>query len=169
MRCCQADRHQAVPASLSPFPRCQNVPRHSSVRTSGFLTESSSLSLDSPHSKYTGASLNGILRCSRRVERGGEQNDGFVLRLSTKYFIEHPRTQCLARLIHDWPTTLADWGRREAAAMDANGCIYRSHRRNLESYLLGRCTRHHVDQEQSWLPFQLHSMAFQETKGVDPS
>jgi len=41
-----------------------------------------------------------------------------VLRLSTKYFIEHLRIQCLARLAHDWPTTLADWDRREAAATD---------------------------------------------------
>ncbi|KAN0078102.1 hypothetical protein V8E55_010159 [Tylopilus felleus] len=44
-----------------------------------------------------------------------------VLRLSTKYFIELLRIQCLARLAHDWPTTLADWDRREAAATDANG------------------------------------------------
>ncbi|KAF8429956.1 hypothetical protein L210DRAFT_3073903 [Boletus edulis BED1] len=44
-----------------------------------------------------------------------------VLRLSTKYFIEHLRAQCLARLVHDWPTTLADWDRREAAATDVNG------------------------------------------------
>ncbi|KAI9463835.1 hypothetical protein HD554DRAFT_2026969 [Boletus coccyginus] len=43
-----------------------------------------------------------------------------VLRLSTKYFIEHLRIQCLARLAHDWPTTLADWDRREAAATDAS-------------------------------------------------
>ncbi|KAF9240827.1 hypothetical protein BU15DRAFT_45363 [Melanogaster broomeanus] len=44
-----------------------------------------------------------------------------VLRLSTKYFIEHLRVQCLARLAHDWPSTLADWDRREAAATDASG------------------------------------------------
>ena len=44
-----------------------------------------------------------------------------VLRLSAKYFIEHLRTQCLARLAHDWPTTLADWDRREAEATDASG------------------------------------------------
>ena len=44
-----------------------------------------------------------------------------VLRLSTKYFIEHLRIQCLARLTHDWPTTLADWDRREAAATDTSG------------------------------------------------
>ncbi|KAG8215724.1 hypothetical protein J3R82DRAFT_7617 [Butyriboletus roseoflavus] len=44
-----------------------------------------------------------------------------VLRLSTKYFIEHLRIQCLARLVHDWPTTLAGWDRREAAATDASG------------------------------------------------
>ncbi|KAG6372535.1 hypothetical protein JVT61DRAFT_7643 [Boletus reticuloceps] len=42
-----------------------------------------------------------------------------VLRLSTKYFIEHPRTQCLARLIHDWPTTLADWGQTRGSS---DGC-----------------------------------------------
>ena len=44
-----------------------------------------------------------------------------VLRLSTKYFLEHLRIQCLARLVHDWPTTLAGWDRREAAATDASG------------------------------------------------
>jgi hypothetical protein len=44
-----------------------------------------------------------------------------VLRLSTKYFLDHLRVQCLARLAHDWPTTLADWDRREAAATDASG------------------------------------------------
>ena len=44
-----------------------------------------------------------------------------VLRLSTKYFVEHLRIQCLARLAHDWPTTLADWDRREAAATDVSG------------------------------------------------
>lgn len=44
-----------------------------------------------------------------------------VLRLSTKYFIEHLRIQCLARLVHDWPATLAEWDRREAAATDATG------------------------------------------------
>ncbi|KAG9312479.1 hypothetical protein JVU11DRAFT_6865 [Chiua virens] len=44
-----------------------------------------------------------------------------VLRLSTKYFIEHLRIQCLARLVHDWPTTLAEWDRREATVTDASG------------------------------------------------
>ncbi|KIJ19652.1 hypothetical protein PAXINDRAFT_127876 [Paxillus involutus ATCC 200175] len=44
-----------------------------------------------------------------------------VLRLSTKYFVEHLRVQCLARLAHDWPATLAEWDQREAAATDASG------------------------------------------------
>ncbi|OAX37638.1 hypothetical protein K503DRAFT_771291 [Rhizopogon vinicolor AM-OR11-026] len=36
-----------------------------------------------------------------------------VLRLSTKYFIEHLRKRCIARLARDWPTSLAEWDRRE--------------------------------------------------------
>ncbi|KIJ62509.1 hypothetical protein HYDPIDRAFT_176574 [Hydnomerulius pinastri MD-312] len=44
-----------------------------------------------------------------------------VLRLSTKYFIEHLRLQCLTRLSQDWPSTLADWDKREAAATDSSG------------------------------------------------
>ncbi|KAF9221159.1 hypothetical protein BS17DRAFT_712267 [Gyrodon lividus] len=44
-----------------------------------------------------------------------------VLRLSTKYIIEHLRVQCLARLAHDWPATLVDWDRREAAVTEASG------------------------------------------------
>ncbi|KAH7886706.1 hypothetical protein F5I97DRAFT_1869593 [Phlebopus sp. FC_14] len=44
-----------------------------------------------------------------------------VLRLSTKYFIEHLRQRCLTRLELDWPFTLAEWDRREAEATDASG------------------------------------------------
>ncbi|KAF4568613.1 hypothetical protein EYR36_010625 [Pleurotus pulmonarius] len=44
-----------------------------------------------------------------------------VLRLSTKYFVEHLRQQCLQRLQHDWPATLAEWDRREGAATTAEG------------------------------------------------
>jgi len=36
-----------------------------------------------------------------------------VLRLSTKYLVEHLRQRCLARLEADWPFTLADWDLRE--------------------------------------------------------
>ncbi|EIW78055.1 hypothetical protein CONPUDRAFT_168007 [Coniophora puteana RWD-64-598 SS2] len=39
-----------------------------------------------------------------------------VLRLSTKYIIDHLREQCLALLTHDWPSTLATWDRRETDA-----------------------------------------------------
>ncbi|KAI0644301.1 hypothetical protein C8Q79DRAFT_913898 [Trametes meyenii] len=39
-----------------------------------------------------------------------------VLRLSTKYLIEHLRRCCIARLERDWPTTLADWDKREMGA-----------------------------------------------------
>lgn len=46
---------------------------------------------------------------------------GAVLRLSTKYFVEHLRQHCLARLELDWPATLAGWDQREAAAMDEQG------------------------------------------------
>ncbi|KAG2351615.1 hypothetical protein BDR07DRAFT_1583041 [Suillus spraguei] len=35
-----------------------------------------------------------------------------VLRLSTKYFIEHLRERCIARLAIDWPTSLPAWDRR---------------------------------------------------------
>ncbi|KAK2467460.1 hypothetical protein APHAL10511_000315 [Amanita phalloides] len=44
-----------------------------------------------------------------------------VLRLSTKYFVEHLRQHCLARLDLDWPGTLAGWDFREAAATDEQG------------------------------------------------
>ena len=43
---------------------------------------------------------------------------GAVLRLSTKYVVEHLRQHCLARLDHDWPATLAGWDEREASAME---------------------------------------------------
>ncbi|EGO23259.1 hypothetical protein SERLADRAFT_371485 [Serpula lacrymans var. lacrymans S7.9] len=44
-----------------------------------------------------------------------------VLRLSTKYFIEHLRRRCIARLELDWPSTLVGWERRERDAIDAQG------------------------------------------------
>ena len=43
---------------------------------------------------------------------------GAVLRLSTKYVVEHLRQHCLARLDLDWPATLAGWDEREAAASE---------------------------------------------------
>ncbi|KAM6500023.1 hypothetical protein JOM56_003037 [Amanita muscaria] len=44
-----------------------------------------------------------------------------VLRLSTKYFVEHLRQLCIARLSLDWPSTLAGWDQRESAAIDKDG------------------------------------------------
>ncbi|KAJ7339266.1 hypothetical protein DFH08DRAFT_1014187 [Mycena albidolilacea] len=44
-----------------------------------------------------------------------------VLRLSTKYLVEHLRQRCMARLEVDWPSTLAAWDQREQAATDAFG------------------------------------------------
>ncbi|KAG6908078.1 hypothetical protein DXG01_006213 [Tephrocybe rancida] len=44
-----------------------------------------------------------------------------VLRLSTKYFVEHLRQRCLNRLDVDWPSTLAGWDQREHAATDTQG------------------------------------------------
>lgn len=44
-----------------------------------------------------------------------------VLRLSTKYFIEHLRQRCLARLESDWPSTLEGWDIREREATDHLG------------------------------------------------
>ncbi|PFH45431.1 hypothetical protein AMATHDRAFT_159844 [Amanita thiersii Skay4041] len=44
-----------------------------------------------------------------------------VLRMSTKYLVEHLRQRCLARLDRDWPSTLAGWDRREQAATDELG------------------------------------------------
>ena len=39
-----------------------------------------------------------------------------VLRMSSKYLIDHLRERCLARLEADWPTTLLGWDRREQKA-----------------------------------------------------
>jgi hypothetical protein len=44
-----------------------------------------------------------------------------VLRLSCKYFICVPRKQCLERLQTYFPTTLADWDRRERMSLAPNG------------------------------------------------
>ncbi|KAH7914875.1 hypothetical protein BJ138DRAFT_1055900, partial [Hygrophoropsis aurantiaca] len=39
-----------------------------------------------------------------------------VLRLSSKYFIEHLRLRCITRLELDWPSTLLGWDQREQEA-----------------------------------------------------
>ncbi|KAI0657928.1 hypothetical protein C8Q70DRAFT_1055307 [Cubamyces menziesii] len=39
-----------------------------------------------------------------------------VLRMSTKYLIDHLRKRCMERLEADWPTTLAGWDKREQQA-----------------------------------------------------
>jgi hypothetical protein len=44
-----------------------------------------------------------------------------VLRLSSKYFIEHLRHRCLSRLAVDWPLTLEKWEARERDAVDDKG------------------------------------------------
>ncbi|KAI0085843.1 hypothetical protein BDY19DRAFT_996503 [Irpex rosettiformis] len=44
-----------------------------------------------------------------------------VLRLSTKYLIEHLRERCLSHLNSDWPSTLEEWDMREKQAVDVNG------------------------------------------------
>ncbi|EJD00814.1 uncharacterized protein FOMMEDRAFT_89795 [Fomitiporia mediterranea MF3/22] len=44
-----------------------------------------------------------------------------ILRLSSKYFIEHLRERCISRLMIDWPCTLASWDSREVEATDALG------------------------------------------------
>jgi len=44
-----------------------------------------------------------------------------VLRLSSKYFIEHLRHRCLSRLAVDWPLTLDKWEARERDAVDDKG------------------------------------------------
>lgn len=44
-----------------------------------------------------------------------------VLRLSTKYMIEHLRQRCLVRLTADWPCTLSAWDEREKAATRKDG------------------------------------------------
>ncbi|KZT29590.1 hypothetical protein NEOLEDRAFT_1128399 [Neolentinus lepideus HHB14362 ss-1] len=47
-----------------------------------------------------------------------------VLRLSTKYFIEHLRRHCISRLETDWPSTLAGWDHREKLATDPKSGRY---------------------------------------------
>ncbi|KAJ7725419.1 hypothetical protein DFH07DRAFT_1002636 [Mycena maculata] len=44
-----------------------------------------------------------------------------VLRLSTKYLVEHLRQRCMTRLDLDWPSTLVGWDQREQAATDSLG------------------------------------------------
>ncbi|KAJ7184750.1 hypothetical protein C8R46DRAFT_1158881 [Mycena filopes] len=44
-----------------------------------------------------------------------------VLRLSSKYLVEHLRQRCMTRLDIDWPSSLASWDQREQAATDALG------------------------------------------------
>ncbi|KAJ7473285.1 hypothetical protein FB451DRAFT_1248909 [Mycena latifolia] len=44
-----------------------------------------------------------------------------VLRLSTKYLVEHLRQRCMTRLELDWPFTLSGWDQREQAATNAAG------------------------------------------------
>ncbi|KAF8060681.1 hypothetical protein FPV67DRAFT_1783736 [Lyophyllum atratum] len=44
-----------------------------------------------------------------------------VLRLSTKYFVDHLRERCLKRLDLDWPSTLSGWDQRERDATDGLG------------------------------------------------
>ncbi|KAJ7664107.1 hypothetical protein B0H17DRAFT_1092323 [Mycena rosella] len=44
-----------------------------------------------------------------------------VLRLSTKYLVEHLRQRCMIRLDVDWPSTLAGWDQREQSATSSIG------------------------------------------------
>ncbi|PPQ88269.1 hypothetical protein CVT25_005432 [Psilocybe cyanescens] len=44
-----------------------------------------------------------------------------VLRLSSKYLVEHLRQRCLHRLDKDWPSTLTGWDMRERRSTDENG------------------------------------------------
>ncbi|KAI0065949.1 hypothetical protein BV25DRAFT_1868638 [Artomyces pyxidatus] len=44
-----------------------------------------------------------------------------TLRLSCKYFITIPKRRCLSRLLQYFPTTLAEWDRRELASTDSTG------------------------------------------------
>ena len=44
-----------------------------------------------------------------------------MLRLSTKYFIDHLRERCVSRLTIDWPSSLAAWDSREFEATDVFG------------------------------------------------
>ncbi|KAF9482912.1 hypothetical protein BDN70DRAFT_904417 [Pholiota conissans] len=44
-----------------------------------------------------------------------------VLRLSSKYLVEHLRQRCIARLDTDWPSSLTGWDLREQRSTDENG------------------------------------------------
>lgn len=44
-----------------------------------------------------------------------------VLRLSTKYLIDHLRHRCLFHLRADWPSTLEEWDAREKLTVDGKG------------------------------------------------
>lgn len=44
-----------------------------------------------------------------------------VLKLSSKYFIEHLRERCISRLFVDWPCSLSSWDSREIEATDSFG------------------------------------------------
>ncbi|KAL4244116.1 hypothetical protein ABKN59_009447 [Abortiporus biennis] len=44
-----------------------------------------------------------------------------VLRLSSKYLIDHLRQRCLKRLDLDWPSSLSGWDLREQLAAEASG------------------------------------------------
>ncbi|KAF7320664.1 BTB domain-containing protein [Mycena chlorophos] len=44
-----------------------------------------------------------------------------VLRLSTKYLVDHLRLRCIARLESEWPSTLAGWDAREQSATNPLG------------------------------------------------
>ena len=44
-----------------------------------------------------------------------------VLRLSTKYLIDHLRERCLVHMATDWPSTLEAWDQREKLAVDDAG------------------------------------------------
>lgn len=44
-----------------------------------------------------------------------------VLRLSTKYFVDHLRQRCIQRLELDWPTTLEGFDQREKQVTDERG------------------------------------------------
>jgi hypothetical protein len=63
--------------------------------------------------------------CTRRYFRQPFVQDfpflSSVLRLSCKYFICIPRRQCLERLQSYFPTTLAEWDRRERMSLAADG------------------------------------------------
>ncbi|KDQ51553.1 hypothetical protein JAAARDRAFT_184927 [Jaapia argillacea MUCL 33604] len=44
-----------------------------------------------------------------------------VLRLSSKYLIDHLRRHCILRLEQDWPSTLVGWDHREKVAIEPSG------------------------------------------------